>query len=230
MLKIRTVGIKDDQAAQPAFIARRWKPRKPLTKDQLKGIANYLTYARIAIVPVVVFVMMQIRPEDGAPFYWNRFLSWTAMVLFTIAQVSDVVDGYYARKYGIVSSFGIFLDPLADKLLSMSVLIMLIPLNRIAAWIVVVLIAREVTITALRGIASAEGIEISASDLGKKKTLIQAFALGALLVYYPFWGLRPKVVGEVLLWLTLVMSVGSMIHYLISFFREVFQQQKEKVN
>lgn len=207
---------------------RKWRPRRRLTPDQLLGIANYLTYGRIAMVPVVLILMAGIndfRPDRHAV---NLLLSWLAMALFVIAQISDVVDGIYARKYGVVSSFGKFLDPLADKLMSMSILIMLIPLHRIAAWIVVILIAREVTITALRGIAATEGIEIAASDWGKKKTIIQSIALGALLAHYSFWKINPQTLGTYLMWATLLISTGSGVHYVWSFFREVMGEEEVK--
>ena len=209
-----------------AFMERRRRVRRPLTKDQLLGIANYITYSRIAFVPVVVLLMMGINDFNPERYGWNRFLSWASMACFTIAQLSDVVDGYYARKYGVVSSFGKFLDPLADKLLSMSALIILISLHRISAWTVVLLIAREVTVTALRGIAATEGIEISASDWGKKKTLVQAFMIGALLIHYPFWGIQPHPIGMVLLGLTLIISIGSGIHYVTAFFSEILTKHQ----
>lgn len=211
-----------------SFMERKWKPRKRLTTDQLLGIANYLTYGRIAMVPVVLILMAGIndfRPDRHAI---NLLLSWMAMALFVIAQISDVVDGIYARKYGVVSSFGKFLDPLADKLMSMSIVIMLIPLHRIAAWIVVVLIAREVTITALRGIAATEGIVLSASDWGKRKTIIQSIALGALLAHYPFWKINPQTLGTYLIWATLLISTGSGVHYVWSFFRMVMKEEEVK--
>lgn len=219
-----------DNANPPfmSFMERKWKPRKRLTTDQLLGIANYLTYGRIAMVPVVLILMAGIndfRPDRHAI---NLLLSWMAMALFVIAQISDVVDGIYARKYGVVSSFGKFLDPLADKLMSMSIVIMLIPLHRIAAWIVVVLIAREVTITALRGIAATEGIVLSASDWGKRKTIIQSIALGALLAHYPFWKINPQTLGTYLIWATLLISTGSGVHYVWSFFRMVMKEEEVK--
>lgn len=216
-----------EQGSPPGFMMRRWRPRRPLTTDQLLGIANYLTYGRIAIVPVVVLVMLGIHDDRLSRHAWNLFLSWSAMALFTVAQISDMVDGYYARKYGVISSFGKFIDPLADKLLSMSVLIMLIPLHRIAAWMVVLLIAREITITALRGIAATEGIEIAASDWGKKKTFVQAVAIGALLAHYPFWKINPQRLGTFLIWLTMVISVGSGVHYVWTFFRTVIDEQRK---
>lgn len=201
--------------------------RKPLTRDQLLGIANYLTYARIAIVPVVVVLLTLIDDQNRVRYGSNYFLSWLCMSLTTLAGLSDVVDGYYARRYGIVSSFGKFLDPLADKLLTMSVMVMMIPMARIEAWIVVVLIARDVTITALRSMAAGEGLDFSASSWGKKKMLIHMFALGFLLVHYPTWGLDPHRIGTVLLWITLLFSIGSGIHYVWGFFGEVLEKKRE---
>ncbi|MBI2981753.1 MAG: CDP-diacylglycerol--glycerol-3-phosphate 3-phosphatidyltransferase [Deltaproteobacteria bacterium] len=200
--------------------------RKPLTKDQLLGIANYLTYGRIAAVPVVLVLMSMINDLNTTRQEMNYFLSWLSMAFLTIAGISDVIDGYYARRYGVISSFGKFLDPLADKLLSMSVMIMMIPMHRINAWMVIVLIARDVTITALRSMASDEGLELSASGWGKKKMLMHMFALGFLLVHYPTWGLDPHRIGTVLIWLTMALSLGSGIHYVWCFFGEVLEKNK----
>ncbi|QQR80125.1 MAG: CDP-diacylglycerol--glycerol-3-phosphate 3-phosphatidyltransferase [Deltaproteobacteria bacterium] len=214
----------DEVSEVSAHMVRR-RRRKPLTKDQLLGIANYLTYGRIAMVPFVVAVMMMIN--DSSPkLALMKSLSWLAMGLFSVAQFSDIIDGYYARKYGVVSSFGKFIDPLADKLMSMSIMIMLIPMDRMAAWMVALLIAREVSITALRGVAASEGVEIAASDWGKKKTFIQSFAMGALLIHYPFLGVDPHRIGEVLMWMTLAISLGSGLHYILTFFAEVLRKNK----
>ncbi len=212
-----------------SFIERRFRPRKRMTTDQLLGIANYLTYARIAMVPVVVLVMSFIHDAQVGRVGVNVFLSWTAAIVFTLAQLSDVVDGHYARKYGIVSSFGKFVDPLADKLMAMSVLIMLVEMNRIAAWIVVLLIAREVTITALRGVAASEGIEIAASDWGKKKTIVQSIAIAALMIHYPFWGMNPHQIGMFVTGITMIFSIGSGVHYAWMFFREAMAEDGEGV-
>ncbi|HEX5035726.1 MAG TPA: CDP-diacylglycerol--glycerol-3-phosphate 3-phosphatidyltransferase [bacterium] len=213
--------------SEPSFIERRWKPRKPLTTDQLLGIANYLTYARIALVPIVVALLMGIRPERLDRASLNVFLSWMAMSFFVVAQLSDVVDGYYARKYGVGSSFGKFIDPLADKLLSTAGLVMLVELGRVSGWIAILLIAREITITGLRGIAASEGLEMAASDWGKKKTILLSVALGALMVHYPFWGIDPQRLGTIVLWVTLAVSMGSGAHYVWTFFRAVIQGQNK---
>jgi CDP-diacylglycerol---glycerol-3-phosphate 3-phosphatidyltransferase len=213
--------------AEPSFLERRWRPRKPLTTDQLLGIANYLTYARIALVPIVVALLMGVQPYRLDRQSLNVFLSWTAMFFFVVAQISDVIDGYYARKYGVTSSFGKFIDPLADKLLSTAGLIMLVELGRVSAWVAILLIAREITITALRGVAASEGLVLAASDWGKKKTVILSVALGCLMVHYPFWGMDPQRIGMALLWLTLAVSMGSGAHYVWTFFRTVMAGQSK---
>jgi len=192
-----------------------------MTTDQLLGLANYLTYARIALVPVVVLLLAYIEPFRIDRYSLNVFLSWMAMTFFVIAQVSDVIDGIVARKYGVTGSFGKFLDPLADKLLSTAGLIMLVSLERVAPWIAILLICREITITGLRGIAASEGLEMAASDWGKKKTIILSIALGALMVHYPFWGIDPQRLGTVCLWVTLAISMGSAAHYVWIFFKAV---------
>lgn len=198
--------------------------RKPFTRDQLLGIANYLTYARIAVVPVVLLLMSRI--DDSAPLSANIAFGWVSMILLTLAGFSDVVDGFYARRYGVTSSFGKLLDPLADKLLTISVMIMLLQMGRINVWFVVLLTARDVTITALRSMASAEGIEIAASGWGKKKTLMHMIALGFLQVHYPAIGLDPQRIGTILIWFTLAISLGSGLHYIWAFFSEVLEKKR----
>ena len=209
-----------------AFTERRWKPRRPLTIDQLKGRANYLTYGRIALVPIIIFCMYGIDDFDPKRLSFNEFLSWVSMILFAVAMISDMVDGYYARKYGVVSSFGKFIDPLADKLLSMSVSIMLVALHRLPAWIVILLIARDVTVTSLRSISASEGMVLAASDWGKKKTLAQSFGLCFLLVHYPLAHFNVEKIGIILLWLTVLISIGSGAHYVVTFFREVLEKSQ----
>ncbi|MBI2082886.1 MAG: CDP-diacylglycerol--glycerol-3-phosphate 3-phosphatidyltransferase [Deltaproteobacteria bacterium] len=202
------------------------RTRKPLTTDQLLGIANYLTYGRIAVVPIVLFLLSMIDDKNLGRQGMNYFLSWFCTSLTTAAGISDVIDGYYARRYGVVSSFGKFLDPLADKLLTMSVMIMMIPMGRLPAWIVIVLIARDVTITGLRSMAADEGLDLAASAWGKRKMAMHMVALGFLLVHYPTWGLDPHRIGIVLLWLTMLISLGSGFHYIWCFFGEVLVKQK----
>ena len=182
---------------------------------------NYLSFLRIILVPVVMICMMWIRPERG-PRY-NLEVGLLTLVLFVIAGISDVVDGYVARRMKINHVFGKFLDPLADKLMLLGVLTMLIPIDRVPAWLVVVIMSREIIITALRGVAIHEQIVIVASYWGKKKTACQNVGLGGLLIYYPMFGIDLKLVGWFFLILSLVISLGSGFLYVRSFFKMVGQ-------
>ncbi|MDO8461827.1 MAG: CDP-diacylglycerol--glycerol-3-phosphate 3-phosphatidyltransferase [Deltaproteobacteria bacterium] len=199
--------------------------RRRLERREMLGLPNYLTYGRIAVIPIIVGLMMTINDNDGRFNNWDYLASAMATVLFVIAALSDVVDGYYARKYNFCSSFGKFIDPLADKLLSTAVLILLIPLHRIAGWVVVILLSREITITTLRAIAADEGIVIAASQWGKYKTIMQNFALGFLIFHYPALGIKPWLIGNWLLFFAILLSVGSGLHYGLSFFREALMRK-----
>src|SRR3989339_297980 len=124
----------------------------------LFSIPNIITYIRIVLIPVLVVLLLLVSPSksDEANFQ----LCFWAMIVFTIAGVSDLFDGYYARRYGAVSKMGKFIDPMADKLIHMTAMVMMIPLGRIAAWVVVVLLFREIFITGIRAVAAAEGVVI----------------------------------------------------------------------
>lgn len=197
-----------------------------MKKKHFLGAANYLTYGRIASVPVFIVLMSFISPASSVPTRMDILLSWVALILMIITGFTDVIDGYLARRGESTGSFGKFIDPLADKLFTAAILIMLIPLERIAAWVVVVLLSREIAVTALRGMAVSEGIEIAASQWGKRKTVMEHFALGALLLYYPIGGVNIHLIGQILIGLTLIIALGSGIHYTIRFFQEVLERQK----
>ena len=171
--------------------------------------ANIITVGRIFLIPVVMMFMFDPGPAAG----------WIAMVIFVVAGVSDLIDGYLARLYGQVSIVGAFLDPLADKLMVMAVMVMLIPLDRIPAWLVVIILARELVITGLRGIASAEGIIISASAGGKFKTAYQVFGLSFLLIHYEYLDIRTHVVGLWLMYMSAAISLWSGWEYCFEFWK-----------
>lgn len=183
------------------------------------NLPNLLTLARVAAVPLIVVIMLSDSREAG---FW-------AAALFGAAAVTDFIDGWLARKWGVVTVLGKFLDPLADKLIVMAALIMLIPFNRIPAWAVFVLLAREIIITGLRSIASSEGIVIDASDLGKYKTIYQMAAIPGLLLhydYYWFFGVQSELLhvnmhnyGIALFYISLALTLWSGFDYLHKFFR-----------
>lgn len=149
--------------------------RKTLWEDA-RNLPNLLTFARILMIPLVLVLL-----DRGAP----RDCFWAAAV-YTLAAITDMLDGYLARRQNLVSVLGKFLDPLADKLIVASTLVWLVPMGRIAAWAVVLLLSREITITALRSIASAEGIVIAAGDGGKVKTALQMIGILCLILGYPY--------------------------------------------
>jgi CDP-diacylglycerol--glycerol-3-phosphate 3-phosphatidyltransferase len=174
------------------------------------NLPNSNTVARLFLVPVMVYLLWSPPTE----------MEWfAAFVIFIVAMITDIVDGVLARRWNLVSPAGAYLDPLADKLMVGTVLIMLIPLGKVSAWLVALLIARESAITGLRGIASQEGFVISASALGKIKTAFQGSALGFMLWPWPSFGLNPSAGGIVLAYIATFFALASAAEYLVQFFR-----------
>jgi len=148
----------------------------------------------------------------------GRMISFLAAILFVLAGVTDFVDGVLARRYGNITTLGKLLDPLADKLLVVSTLIMLAGLGRAPAWMVVVIVARELLITGLRAVAIERSkLVMSASWLGKYKFVFQMVAVTSLLLHYPFLWFQFHVIGMYFLWAALVLTVWSAADYLYQF-------------
>ncbi|HYA15224.1 MAG TPA: CDP-diacylglycerol--glycerol-3-phosphate 3-phosphatidyltransferase [Syntrophales bacterium] len=175
---------------------------------------NRITLLRIAIIPALFFLLLS-PGQNG---------SLAITILFIMAALTDVLDGYLARKYEIVTVMGKFLDPIADKLIVNTAMILMIPIGRIPAWIVAVIIIRDFAVDGIRAIASSEGFVIQASNLGKQKTLCQIFAVSALMIHYQFFGVDAHIVGTVILYLALVLSVYSGLDYFLKFYREVIRK------
>jgi len=162
----------------------------------------------------------------GAGMLWNPPTpkeSIIACALFAIAMITDVIDGYLARKWNMVSPIGAFLDPLADKLMVTTVLIMMVPLGWVPAWAVAVLLCREMTITGLRGIASQQGLVLAAGGMGKIKTSFQSVSLGFLLWYHPvdfplIGEIRPYVCGLIFLYISVFFALASALEYFILYY------------
>lgn len=178
---------------------------------KLLNAPNLLSLSRIAAVPVLVLLLA----------FENRITSRLAAILFLIAIFTDLLDGFLARRQQVITNFGRFLDPVADKLINSAALIMLIPLGRIPAWMVLLIIARELAVTGLRAMASSEGIVIDASMLGKRKTLTQNGAIFLLIFHYPIKALDFHLYGMVLLWMALIITYWSGVAYFYNFFRTV---------
>ena len=190
-------------------------------RSGLLNLPNLLTLGRIAAVPLLVVLLL--FPGRDACFW--------AAAIFSLAAVTDWLDGWLARKWQVVTVLGKFLDPLADKLIVMAALIMLIPHGRVPAWAVFVILAREIVVTGLRSIASSEGVVIAASDLGKYKTIFQMVAIIGLLLHYDYYwlfGLRWELfhvtmhnVGIFYFWIAFVLTVWSGGDYLFKFFKVI---------
>lgn len=169
------------------------------------NLPNKLTVFRVILIPFFVAILL-IKPDD-------QLYRLIADSIFIIASITDFLDGKIARKYNLVTNFGKFMDPLADKLLVSAAMICLIELKQIPSWIVIIIISREFIISGFRLIAATDGIVIAASYWGKFKT---AFTMVMLIVKianfpHPLWTL----VGDILMWISLILTVVSLIDYLI---------------
>ena len=177
----------------------------PLTKHWT--LPNQLTLFRIASVPVLVVLLL----------FSNKVCALLAAVVFSAASISDVLDGVFARRRGLVSTFGKFLDPLADKLLISAVLIMLIPHGRVPAWVALVIIGREISVTGLRAILREKGVVMAAGQIGKYKTGFQVGAIIPLLIHYTYFNINFHLIGTILLYMALIATLVSGVRYFMKF-------------
>lgn len=212
---------------QPRVVSadERRRQRRTLKEDAL-NLPNLLTFGRVAIIPLVLYLLAQGTPKDCV---------WAAIV-YSAAAITDLLDGYLARRMNVVSVLGKFLDPLADKLLVMASLVYMVPMGRISEWVVVLLLAREISVTALRSIASSEGVVIAAGEEGKSKTALQMVGILCLILGYPYalalgpldLGLVDLVhVGRALIYVSLVFSIVSAVSYL-RLFAAAVEAKKER--
>jgi CDP-diacylglycerol--glycerol-3-phosphate 3-phosphatidyltransferase len=181
------------------------------------NLANRITIARIFLVPIIMFFLLirvkfpDIKIEEFSITY-NQII---AALIFIIAASTDSLDGYIARKRKLVTNLGKLLDPLADKLLVTAVLVSLVEMNKVDAWIAIVIISREFAVTGLRQIALLEGTVMAASKWGKAKTAVQITAIIALLINnFPFAFLNFPF-DTIASWLAAVITVYSGIDYFV---------------
>ena len=166
------------------------------------NLPNKLTMFRVILIPFfILFLLVPITAFD----------KWIALGIFIVASLTDLLDGYIARKYNLVTNFGKFMDPLADKLLVCSALICLIELDRIPSWMVIIIIAREFVISGFRLIASDNGVVIAASYWGKFKTTFQMIAVCLMIADIE----ALSMVTMIVTWIAVILTVVSLIDYLI---------------
>ncbi len=169
------------------------------SQSKINNLPNTLSVMRLVLIPVVVICL----------YFPGKLGSFLAALFFGLAAITDLLDGFYARRHKKITSLGKFLDPLADKLLISATMIMLITLNRIPAWVVIIIIVREMAVTGLRGIAVVEGIVIEASSLGKYKTIFQLVSLICLSLHYEYLKVDFHIVGMTFLWAALILTMWS---------------------
>jgi cardiolipin synthase len=181
-------------------------------RTMISNIPTALTWLRIVMIPV--FVVVSYLPDAWlSPPAKN----WTAMTIFAVAAATDWLDGYLARRWGEVSAFGAFLDPVADKLMVAAALIMLVWLGRAEAYLAMIIIGREIAISALREWMAqlGQGKNVAVALIGKVKTVAQMTAIIALLLHEPLIpGLGTPLIGTIALWVAAILTLWSMVHYL----------------
>jgi CDP-diacylglycerol---glycerol-3-phosphate 3-phosphatidyltransferase len=193
-------------------------------KKELWSSPNVITLVRIAAIPVFLFFT----------YYESRLNSFVAALVYAASAATDFLDGWLARRTNQVTVIGKFLDPLADKLIAMAALVMLVHLGRVAAWVVIVVMAREFAVTGLRTIAMSEGIVIAAGQEGKYKTAVQLAGIVFLILHYPhpidFLFATAVVdanrVGTVLLYISVFFSVWSAWKYFAGFIEAVYAKDR----
>lgn len=173
------------------------------------NLPNSLTVFRIMAVPFIVALL----------YFPGKSTCALATMFFLIAILTDLADGFLARKYNQVTNFGKFLDPLADKILIASVLIMLVELNWVPAWAAIVVIVREIMVTGLRAVAADKGHVIAADKYGKLKTVMQSVALLPLIYHYPIIGFDMALIGSFLFYIAVLLTVYSGWNYMYSFYK-----------
>lgn len=189
------------------------------------NLPNSLTVLRIFFVPLLVVVLLTRQPNFD---FWGlpiHFEVWGVLILL-MAAATDVMDGYIARKRGEITTLGILLDPIADKLLISAAFISLVQMGLVPAWMVVIIIGREFIVVGLREIASVEGLVIPASPLGKTKMILQVLAGCAVILTAKYTSL--KLLGIVLMWLVVLSAVASAIHYFQMFWSQIDMRVQQR--
>jgi CDP-diacylglycerol---glycerol-3-phosphate 3-phosphatidyltransferase len=171
------------------------------------NLPTVLTLSRIVLIPVFIY-SVYLHPVFGA-------------FVFGIASLTDFLDGYFARRSGDITKFGIILDPIADKFLVISALIVLVDMERLPAWIAITIIVREFLVTALRVVALSKDIVIAAELGGKIKTTLQIVAILCLILMHSIFNIDLYDIGIILIWIALILSIISGVQYTISFWKKL---------
>jgi CDP-diacylglycerol---glycerol-3-phosphate 3-phosphatidyltransferase len=207
---------RDERARRKAEKKAKKAARQPsVLLQEFWNLPNMLTLARVLVIPLFVWLTY-----DADPMY-----SVLAALLFTVAAITDVIDGFLARRWNMITVVGKFMDPLADKLMVMAALVMMTRLGRVPAWVVIVLLSRELIVSGLRQVAASEGLVIAAGQEGKWKTSLQLVGMICLLIHFRHtvdfvvWKGEAdfNVMGKVLIYVSTAFSVWSAGIYFKAF-------------
>lgn len=193
----------------------------PPVAPWLKRLPNQLTWLRIACIPAVVVLLLEGKSIDPRAHFEPQWVDVAAAATFGLAAITDFFDGWIARRFGAQSILGKLLDPLADKLLVVAAMIILVEKQRLAGWIAVVLIVRDLGINAIRLAALDEDIHLDSSIIGKAKTLLLDFGIAGLMVHGTLWGVPFLLVGQIGVFAALASSLISAGLYLMQYGREL---------
>lgn len=166
------------------------------------NLPNKLTILRVLLIPVFVVLLL----AD----FWGKWLDYLALAVFIIASLTDMLDGMIARKYNLITNFGKFMDPLADKLLVCSAMICLLDLGRIPAWVVIVIIAREFIISGFRLVASDKGVVIAAGYIGKAKTVFQMIMIMLMILDIE----QIQLFTDIVMYIAVALTIISLVDYI----------------
>jgi CDP-diacylglycerol--glycerol-3-phosphate 3-phosphatidyltransferase len=194
---------------------------------EIDNLPNRLTLFRIALIPVILTSLYLTTCDFKWVTPYTSFLNYLAAWTFVAASITDFLDGYIARKRKLITVFGSFLDPIADKFLVVSSLIMLLGLQRIPTPLVIVLVVREMYITALRLMAGERGIKMPVGHLGKWKTTFQMIGIPLLMAFDKPWGIPMDVLGLVFIGLAALFSVYSAFEYSWNLIHKIKQARQE---
>jgi len=182
-----------------------------MSYQQIMSLPNGVTVIRILAIPVILLLLFTI----------GRTFQIITAIVFLLVALTDMLDGYFARRRKMVTTLGKFLDPLADKLLIVTALIALISARGVPLWMVIVIVGREIAVTGLRGIAMSEGIVISSSMMGKYKTVFEMTSIFFLILNGSYLFIDFHLIGMVLLWVALILAVLSGVDYFKGFLKAV---------
>jgi CDP-diacylglycerol--glycerol-3-phosphate 3-phosphatidyltransferase len=195
---------------------------------EIDNLPNRITFFRMLMIPVVVLTLYfsDDTPAFLAPY--QQYLGHVACWIFVLAALSDWLDGYIARKRNIVTVFGSFLDPIADKFLVVSSLIMLLAVDRVHPIVVIILVVREMYMTSLRLLAMTEGVDVPVSSMGKWKTGTQMVAIPMLMINEYFLWMDLPLIGTILIYIAAFLSLWSALIYSLHMVKKLQEKRAEK--